>query len=96
MYLRTPKRYQPGHRRRHMFSMRWLWLWILTRVIVIAGWLVYQQRDQLGPPMREFVANAVDNASGGIATIVAPTPLPTTDPGEQIVRGDNAWDARRD
>ncbi|MFN8565146.1 MAG: hypothetical protein U0703_26770 [Anaerolineae bacterium] len=29
MYLRTPKRYQVGHRRRHLFSLRWLWLWIL-------------------------------------------------------------------
>ena len=42
--------------------------------------------------MREFIANAVDQAGGGIATMVAPTALPTTDPADHIVRGDNAWD----
>ncbi|MBI1257291.1 MAG: tetratricopeptide repeat protein [Chloroflexi bacterium] len=91
MYLRTPKRYQTGHKRRHLFSTRFLWLWILAPIIIVGGWLVYQQRDELGPPVREFIANAVDNASGGIATITAPTPLPTTDPADHIVRGDNAW-----
>ncbi len=91
MYLRTPKRYQVGHRRRHLFSIRWLWLWILTPIIVIAGWLIYQQRDQLGPPIRQFVADTVDNARGGIATMTAPTALPTTDPADHIIRGDNAW-----
>lgn len=91
MYLRTPKRYQTGHRRRHLFSLRWLWLWILTPLVVAGGWLVYEQREQLGPPVRDFVSNAVDQARGGIATIVAPTPLPTSDPGDHIVRGDNAW-----
>ena len=92
MYLRTPKRYQAGHKRRHLFSTRWLWLWVLTFVAVIVGWQVYQQRDLLGPPVRDFIANAVDQAGGGIATMTAPTPLPTTNPADRIVRGDNAWD----
>ncbi len=91
MYLRTPKRYQAGHKRRHMFSTRWLWLWILTPLVLVGGWLVYVNRDDLGPPIREFVSNAVDSISGGVATMVAPTALPTGDPGEHIVRGDNAW-----
>jgi len=91
MYLRTPKRYQAGHRRRHLFSVRWLWLWILTPLVVAGGWLVFQQRDQLGPPVREFINSAVDSARGGIATMVAPTPLPTSNPADRIIRGDNAW-----
>ncbi len=91
MYLRTPKRYQPNHRRRHLFSLRWLWLWIITPIVLVGGWLIYQNADQLGPPVRDFVANAVDNARGGIATITAPTPLPTANPADRITRGDNAW-----
>ena len=91
MYLRTPKRYQTGHRRRHLFSLRWVWLWLLTPLIVAGGWLVYQQRDQFGPPVRQAISNVFDYARGGIATITAPTPLPTTNPADHIVRGDNAW-----
>ncbi len=92
MYLRTPKRYQPGRRRRlHLFSTRWLWLWILTPLVILGGWFVYEQRDQLGPPVRQFISDTVDQARGGIATIVAPTALPTSDPADHIVRGDNAW-----
>ncbi len=92
MYLRTPKRYQVGHKRRHLFSTRWFWLWVLTLVAVIGGWQVYDRRDQLGPPVRDFISNAVDQAGGGFATMTAPTPLPTTNPADRIVRGDNAWE----
>jgi tetratricopeptide (TPR) repeat protein len=91
MYLRTPKRYQTGHKRRHMFSTRWLWLWIVTPVIALGGWMVYQQRDQFGPPVQQAISDVFDNARGGLATITAPTALPTTNPTDHIVRGDNAW-----
>ncbi|MEP7294526.1 MAG: tetratricopeptide repeat protein [Chloroflexota bacterium] len=91
MYLRTPKRYQVGHKRRHMFSLKWLWLWILTPLVIGAGWLIYQERDTLGPPVRDFISDTVDNASGGLATMIAPTALPTTDPADHIIRADNAW-----
>ena len=91
MYLRTPKRYQVGHKRRHLFSTRWIWLWIVTPIIALGGWMVYQQRDQFGPPVRQAISDVFDNARGGIATITAPTPLPTVNPADHIVRGDNAW-----
>src|SRR5215211_76723 len=92
MYLRTPKRYQVGHRRRHMFSMKWIWLWILTPLVIIGGWLVYEERETLGPPIRDAISEAVNNAGGGLATMVAPTALPTSDPSDRILRGDNAWE----
>ncbi len=91
MYLRTPKRYQPGHKRRHLFSLKWLWLWLLTPLVVAAGWYIYQEQDTLGPPVRDFFNSALDSASGGIATMVAPTALPTSDPADHILRADNAW-----
>lgn len=91
MYLRTPKRYQAGRQRRHLFSLKWLWLWILTPLVVLAGWTIYQERDSLGPPVRDAISNAFDQASGGLATMVAPTALPTSDPADHIIRADNAW-----
>lgn len=92
MYLRTPKRYQVGHKRRHMFSLKWLWLWILTPLVIGAGWLIYEERETLGPPVRDAISEAINSAGGGLATMVAPTALPTSDPSDRILRGDNAWE----
>ncbi len=91
MYLRTPKRYQAGHKRRHLISMRWLWLWILTPIVLVGGYYVYTYRDFYGPQVRDMLNEAVNQAGGGIATITAPTALPTINPSDHIVRGDNAW-----
>lgn len=91
MYLRTPKRYQVGHRKRHLFSLKWLWLWILTPLVIGAGLLIYEERDTLGPPVRQAISDVIDSAGGGLATMVAPTALPTQDPSDRILRGDNAW-----
>lgn len=93
MQLNTPKRYRAGKRqKRHMVSsLRWLWLWLLTPLIVFAGYQIYEQREQLGPPVREFIADRVSDAQSGIATAVAPTPLPTADPGQRIARADALW-----
>lgn len=93
MYLRTPKRYQVGRRpRRHLFSTRFLWLWILTPIIVVLGWQVYERRDEFGPPVVSFVNNMVNSAQSGLSTVTAPTPLPTEDPAQQITRANNAWE----
>lgn len=93
MHLHTPKRYRVGRRqRRHLIgSMRWLWLWILTPILVFAGYQVYERRDEFGPPVREFISERVEDAQSGIATVIAPTPLPTTDPTQRIVRADALW-----
>lgn len=92
MYLRTPKRYQVGRRpKRHLFSMRWLWLWILTPIIVFLGWQVYERREEFGPPIRSFVDNLVSDAQNSFSTATAPTPLPTIDPSQQIAQANEAW-----
>jgi tetratricopeptide (TPR) repeat protein len=91
MYLRTPKRYQPGRKRRHLFSLRWLWLWILTPLVVFFGIQIYERRDEFGPPIQEMVASAFESARVGVSTITAPTPLPTADPGQALALADAAW-----
>ena len=50
MYLRTPKRYRSGNRR-SIISLRWMWLWLLTPIVVFIGIQIYNNRDVLGPPV---------------------------------------------
>ncbi|MBK8020169.1 MAG: tetratricopeptide repeat protein [Chloroflexi bacterium] len=91
MYLRTPKRYQQKKRRVHLVSTRWLWLWILTPLVVIGGYLVYLNADEIGPPIRQALSDGISSAGGSIATMVAPTPLPTSDPTERLAAADALW-----
>lgn len=94
MYLKTPKRYRVGHKpKRHLFSMRWLWLWILTPIIVFLGWQVYERREEFGPPVRSFVDSVVSNAQSSLSTVTAPTPEPTVDPAQRIGQANDAWSA---
>jgi len=89
MYLRTPKRYQK--QRRHLLSLRWLWLWILTPLVVIGGWQIYENRDRLAPPVQQALYDLANNARNSVATITAPTPLPTEDPLRRIQVANAAW-----
>ncbi len=91
MYLRTPKRYTRGHRR-SLISFRWLWLWILTPVVVIGGLYLYNNREQYIPKVQDAMVGIVDQAQMQIATAVAPTPLPTEDPVARLVTADAAWE----
>ncbi|MCA9903950.1 MAG: tetratricopeptide repeat protein [Anaerolineae bacterium] len=91
MYLRTPKRYRPGHRKRHLFSLRWLWLWILTPIVAFGGWQIYQQRESLRPQVEQVIGGAVEAIGGGLATVVAPTPTPRADPTERLTAAEGAW-----
>lgn len=92
MYLRTPKRYRVGKRpRRHLFSGRRLMLWLVLLLAIAGGVFVVQRSDEYGPPVREFVAGVVEQAQGGLATLTAPTPLPTEDPTLQLARANESW-----
>ncbi len=90
MYLRTPKRYQK--QRRHMLaSTRWLWLWILTPVVVVGGLLLYQRRAEIAPPVQQFITDAMHNAGNSFSTVTAPTPQATTNPADRLSAADSAW-----
>lgn len=89
MYLRTPKRYQK--QRRHVLSLRWLWLWIVTPLVVVAGWQIYENRDQFAPPVQQALQDLAANARSGVATITAPTPPPTEDPARRMQVARSAW-----
>ena len=93
MRLNTPKKYRVGKRqKRHMVSsLRWLWLWILTPIIIFGGYQIYERRDEFGPPVQEFIRDRVNDAQSGLATAAAPTPLPTSDPSQRIARADALW-----
>jgi len=93
MHLQTPKRYQGGRRqKRHLISSsRWLWLWILTPILIFGGYQIYERREEFGPPVREFIEERLVDAQSGLETAVAPTALPTTDPSQRISRADALW-----
>jgi tetratricopeptide (TPR) repeat protein len=90
MYLRTPKRYTRG-RKRSPISLRWLWLWILTPIVVVLGVTIYNNRATLGPPVHQAIYNALDNAQQSLATAAAPPPVPTQDPANQLARANTDW-----
>lgn len=93
MYLKTPKRYKS--RKRYFFSLRWPWLWVLTPIIIVGGWFIYQNREALSPLVIDRVEVAYNNSQEQIATMMAPTPLPTENPTGRIERAHQNWAAGR-
>jgi tetratricopeptide (TPR) repeat protein len=91
MYLKTPKRYRPGYKERRVLNLKWLWLWILTPIIVFVGIQLYERRDAITPPIEQFIQQRVSDAQSSMATMNAPTPIPTENPSDRLIRADNAW-----
>ncbi len=90
MYLRTPKRYARGQRR-SIISLRWLWLWILTPVIVVGGVYIYNNRSDYIPQVEGVMSGLLNQAQSGVATAMAPTPQPTENPSARLTSADAAW-----
>lgn len=90
MNLRIPKRYRRGQRR-SLLSLRWLWLWLLTPVVVYAGLHILQNREEYAPVVEQRLDQFVGDAERVLATALAPTPLPTEDPSIRLGIADAAW-----
>lgn len=91
MYLKTPKRYSKGKQRRSPLSLRWLWLWILTPVVVFVGMQVYQRRAEFSPPVQQAIANVIDSVQSGVSTVIAPTATATENPTAKLNLAENDW-----
>lgn len=92
MYLKTPTRYKRGRQERRVFgSTRWLWLWVVTPLIALVGWQVYERRAEIGPPVQALVNSALNSAREQAATLNAPTALPTIDPAQGMAQANSAW-----
>ncbi len=90
MNLRIPKRYRSGQRR-NLFSLRWLWLWLLTPLVVYFGLQILQNREQYAPAVEQRFDELVDSAGSVLSTALAPTPLPTEDPSIRRSLANAAW-----
>lgn len=90
MYLRTPKRYQK--QRRQIVSRRFGRVIVMTVLVCGIGWFLYDRREQFAPTIEQFINTTVNQAQNQMATMGAPTPLPTTDPAERVNRANQAWD----
>lgn len=90
MYLRTPKRYSRGQRR-SIISLRWLWLWLLTPAVVFGGMYLYNHRADYIPQVEGVMTGLINQAQSGVATAMAPTPMPTENPTTRLAAADAAW-----
>jgi hypothetical protein len=90
MYLRTPKRYTQGQRR-SIISLRWLWLWLLTPVVLFFGLRIYNDRAAYIPQVEAIMGDALNSAQTTLSTVIAPTPLPTENPAIQITAAESSW-----
>ena len=77
MYLRTPKRYRPGRRRKlQLFSARRLLLLLLIPLLGYVGWLVWQNKESV----RSTVQSETDRIVSAAQTQVSPGATPTATP----------------
>lgn len=90
MYLRTPKRYRTGHRR-SLISARRLLVWLILPLFIFAGLQIYENRGLYEPIVRQAVDSVANDLQNNIATMAAPTPLPTHDPAERIAVANTDW-----
>jgi tetratricopeptide (TPR) repeat protein len=90
MYLRTPKRYR-GKQRRNLISLRWWWLWLLTPLVLFGGWRLYEDRETYIPQVEGFMSVMINQAQSSVATVMAPTPMPTENPSIRLAAADAAW-----
>jgi tetratricopeptide (TPR) repeat protein len=71
--------------------MRRLLVWMILPLLIFAGLQVYQQRGVYEPIVRQAVDAIANDMQNNIATMTAPTPLPTQDPAERIALANNDW-----
>jgi tetratricopeptide (TPR) repeat protein len=70
MYLRTPKRYQ--NRGRRIFSLKWLWLYLLAPVIIVPAALAFNYRNDLAPMIGGWITERLSRIQ-----LNPPTPTAT-------------------
>jgi tetratricopeptide (TPR) repeat protein len=91
VYLKTPKRYAKTKQRRSPISLRWLWLWILTPIVIVVGVQLYKRRAEFAPPVQQAIMNAIDSVQSGVSTVVAPTATATENPSAKLNSAENDW-----
>ncbi|MCC7448288.1 MAG: tetratricopeptide repeat protein [Anaerolineae bacterium] len=69
MYLRTPKRYTEKGKRRSLINLHWLWLYILTPVVLIPALILWDYRDEIRPIVGQMIPTIVINPPTPTATI---------------------------
>jgi len=72
MYLRTPKRYSGRDDRKRLISLKWLWLYLIAPVILVAAVLVWDNRATISPRIGEQIDKGLSRIH-----INAPTLTPT-------------------
>lgn len=87
MYLKTRR---PTSRRRGI-SLRRLLVWLFAPILIVIAAGAFYMRDDLRRIIAPFFERAIEDAQNTVATITAPTPLPTADPSSNQRLADAAW-----
>ncbi len=90
MYVRTPKRYR-GPMRRSIIPFRRILFWLVMTLLIVVGIGIYENRAMIQPVVNRVVVESVRNVEGAMATMSAPTPTPTQDPTNNLIRAENFW-----
>ena len=96
MYLKTPKRYSKNQQRRSPISLRWLWLWVLTPIVIVLGIQLYKRRAEFAPPVQQAISSVIESVQSGVSTVVAPTATATENPTAKLNSAENDWREGRD
>ncbi len=80
MYLRTPKRYTAKGKRRYLFNLGWLWLYILFPILLIPLLLIWNQRELVSQYVGDWASRNIK------IDLNPPTPTPTVPAADLRVR----------
>ncbi|MFN7209436.1 MAG: hypothetical protein ACK4P1_03465, partial [Aggregatilineales bacterium] len=80
MYLRTPKRYTAKGKRRYLFNLRWLWLYILFPIALIPLLLLWNARETVSQYVGDWASRNIK------IDLNPPTPTPTIPAADLRVR----------
>ncbi|MGB1289054.1 MAG: tetratricopeptide repeat protein, partial [Aggregatilineales bacterium] len=65
----------------------------LLLLTIAGGVLIYQSADDIRPVVMEQIDSVIAGVESGMATVNAPTAIPTVNPVNILVNADNFWDA---
>lgn len=92
MYLRSRRSaYSSRSQRRGRGCLRALLVWVLAPLLIFIGVGIYQNRGLFTPLVDQALGDLVSQGQGVIATMQAPTAVPTPDPANNLRLAESAW-----
>ena len=92
MHISTPRKYR-GRQSRSIIGCRRIVLWVVALVLIGFGVFLYHNRSYFQPIVNDVVMELVENAEVSVATLQAPTAIPSATPDtNKLITGHNFWE----